>query len=79
MNQQQQQEQQEQSSLHDTTDFMGDLSNEDEGLTFSLPPAISSTPSPTSEGQVCCCIRLLCNKVTVLYKVTFCYINQNNI
>jgi len=47
------QQQQEPSSLHDTTDFMGDLSNEDEGLTFSLPPAISSTPSPSGEGQVC--------------------------
>ena len=51
---QQQQQQQEQSSLHDATDFIGDLSNEDEGLTFSLPPAVSSsTPSPTADGQVC--------------------------
>ncbi|XP_065918604.1 golgin subfamily A member 2-like isoform X2 [Dysidea avara] len=48
----QQHQQQEQSSSHDTTDFMGDLSNEDEGLTFSLPPAISSTPSPTGEQEV---------------------------
>jgi len=65
-----QQQQQEPSSLHDTTDFMGDLSNEDEGLTFSLPPAISSTPSPTSEGQVChmdtCVIRLKYSNRTII-------------
>lgn len=35
----------------DTTDFIGDLPNEDEGLTFSLPPVISSTP-PATEEQV---------------------------
>ena len=65
----QQHQQQEQSSSHDTTDFMGDLSNEDEGLTFSLPPAISSTPSPTGEVCPCvlqwylCTLKSLCNKV----------------
>lgn len=35
----------------DTTDFIGDLPNEDEGLTFSLPPVVSSTP-PAIEERV---------------------------
>lgn len=35
----------------DTTDFIGDLPNEDEGLTFSLPPVVSSTP-PALEEKV---------------------------
>lgn len=33
----------------DTTDFIGDLPNEDEGLTFSLPPVVSSTPPAVEE------------------------------
>ena len=33
----------------DTTDFIGDLPNEDEGLTFSLPPVLSSTPPAVEE------------------------------
>ena len=35
----------------DTIDFIGDLPNEEEGLTFSLPPVVSSTP-PAIEEKV---------------------------